>query len=387
MAPAAPLHREVTGIVLAGGLSRRMGGGDKGLRELAGKPMLAHVLDRLRPQVGRLAINANGDPARFAAFGVPVVPDTIEGFVGPLAGVLAGMRWSAAHAPRARWIATAAGDAPLLPADLVARLMAAVGDNSIALAQSNGDLHPVIGLWPVALADDLEAQLRAGVRKVLAWTDRHGTTAVAFPPQRIGDASVDPFFNANTPEELDGLRAMLVRAAPMTQGSDAPPVIGIVGWKKSGKTTLVVRLIEEFTRRGLSVATVKHAHHAFQIDDGETDSARHRRAGAVAVAIVSAERWALVSELKGAPEPALEDVIARLGPRDLILVEGYKAAAIPKIEVRRTASVSREPLAATDPHVIAIAADFEVEEARLPVFALDDVVAIADFIIATLGAR
>jgi molybdopterin-guanine dinucleotide biosynthesis protein B len=172
----------------------------------------------------------------------------------------------------------------------------------------------------------------------------------------------------------------------MTQGSDAPPVIGIVGWKKSGKTTLVVRLIEEFTRRGLSVATVKHAHHAFQIDDGETDSARHRRAGAVAVAIVSAERWALVSELKGAPEPALEDVIARLGPRDLILVEGYKAAAIPKIEVRRTASVSREPLAATDPHVIAIAADFEVEEARLPVFALDDVAAIADFIIATLGA-
>ena len=172
----------------------------------------------------------------------------------------------------------------------------------------------------------------------------------------------------------------------MTQGSDAPPVIGIVGWEKSGKTTLVVRLIEEFTRRGLSVATVKHAHHAFQIDDGETDSARHRRAGAVAVAIVSAERWALVSELKGAPEPALEDVIARLGPRDLILVEGYKAAAIPKIEVRRTASVSREPLAATDPHVIAIAADFEVEEARLPVFALDDVAAIADFIIATLGA-
>lgn len=216
MSPASPLDREVTGIVLAGGLSRRMGGGDKGLRELAGKPMLAHVLDRLRPQVGRLAINANGDPARFAAFGVPVVPDTVEGFVGPLAGVLAGMRWSAAHAPRARWIATAAGDAPLLPHDLVARLVAAIEGriNAIALAQSNGDLHPVIGLWPVALADDLEEQLRAGVRKVLAWTDRHGTAAVAFPPERLGDASIDPFFNANTPEELDGLRAMLARAAP-----------------------------------------------------------------------------------------------------------------------------------------------------------------------------
>lgn len=172
----------------------------------------------------------------------------------------------------------------------------------------------------------------------------------------------------------------------MTQGSTSPPVIGIVGWKKSGKTTLVVRLVEEFTRRGLSVATIKHAHHAFQIDDAETDSARHRRAGAGAVAIVSAERWALVSELKGAPEPALEDVIARLGPRDLILVEGYKAAAIPKIEVRRTASRSTEPLATADPHVIAIAADFEVARARLPVFALDDVAAIAEFIVATLGA-
>lgn len=170
----------------------------------------------------------------------------------------------------------------------------------------------------------------------------------------------------------------------MTLGIGARPVIGIVGWKKSGKTTLVVRLIEEFTRRGLSVATVKHAHHAFQIDDAETDSARHRRAGAAGVAIVSADRWALINELKGAPEPALEEVLARLGPRDLILVEGYKAAAIPKIEVRRTASASKEPLAATDPHVMAIAADFEVKEARLPVFALDDIAAIADFIVRTL---
>jgi molybdopterin-guanine dinucleotide biosynthesis protein A len=133
-----------------------------------------------------------------------------------LAGVLAGMRWSAAQAPGARWIVTAAGDAPLLPHDLATRLVAAVEGkkDAIALAQSNGELHPVIGLWPVALADDLEAQLRAGVRKVLHWTDRHGTVAVAFPPERIGEVRVDPFFNANTPDELDGLRAMLARAAP-----------------------------------------------------------------------------------------------------------------------------------------------------------------------------
>lgn len=207
---------EVTGVILAGGQSRRMGGGDKGLLDLAGKPMLAHVIERLSPQVGRIIINANGDPARFAAFGLPVVADTVSGFVGPLAGVLAGMRWARANAPAAHWIATAAGDAPLLPVDLVARCLQAVedGPGAIALAQSAGELHPVIGLWPVALADDLEAELAAGVRKVLAWTDRYGTVAVPFPMLRLSGGELDPFFNANTPQELEELRAVLARAAP-----------------------------------------------------------------------------------------------------------------------------------------------------------------------------
>jgi molybdopterin-guanine dinucleotide biosynthesis protein A len=205
---------ETTGVILAGGQSRRMGGGDKGLLELAGRPMLAHVVCRLRAQVGRIVINANGDPARFAALGLPVVPDTVAGFAGPLAGVLAGMRWSAAHAPAARFIVTAAGDAPLLPCDLVARFTAAVAEQpgAIALAQSHGELHPVIGLWPVALADDLEAQLEGGVRKVLDWTDRHGVVPVPFPPARVCGLDIDPFFNANTPQELEQLRGMLAKA-------------------------------------------------------------------------------------------------------------------------------------------------------------------------------
>jgi molybdopterin-guanine dinucleotide biosynthesis protein A len=204
----------VTGVILAGGQSRRMGGGDKGLLDLAGKPMLAHVIERLAPQVGRLIINANGDPARFAGLGLPVVADTVPDFAGPLAGVLAGMRWARANTPAARWIATAAGDAPLLPTDLVARSLTALRDQpgGIALAQSGGELHPVIGLWPVALADDLEAQLTQGVRKVLAWTDRHGTVPVAFALVAVGGAELDPFFNANTPQDLDALRAALARA-------------------------------------------------------------------------------------------------------------------------------------------------------------------------------
>jgi molybdopterin-guanine dinucleotide biosynthesis protein B len=164
-----------------------------------------------------------------------------------------------------------------------------------------------------------------------------------------------------------------------------PPIIGVAGWKNSGKTTLAVRLIAEFTRRGLRVASVKHAHHAFQIDDGDTDSAKHRRAGAARVAIVSATRFALVSELRDEPEPSFGQVIAALGPCDLVVVEGYKTEPIPKIEARRLAAKEKRPLSKDDPTVIAVAADHAVDGERVPVFALDDVAAIADFIAERLG--
>ncbi len=205
----------ITGVLLAGGQSRRMfpeaGGGDKALRDLCGRPMLAHVINRLRPQVGQLVINANGDPARFFQFGLAVTADTVGGFVGPLAGVLSGMRWSLVHAPEATHIATVSTDAPFIPADLVARLHAGLGDrpDAIAIAQSGGDLHPVIGLWPVARADDLERALNEGVRKVLAWTDRHGTIPVDFPFITMAGRQIDPFFNANHPDELDEARRIL----------------------------------------------------------------------------------------------------------------------------------------------------------------------------------
>ena len=163
------------------------------------------------------------------------------------------------------------------------------------------------------------------------------------------------------------------------------PIIGIAGWKKSGKTTLTVRLVEEFTRRGLKVATVKHAHHAFQIDDGETDSARQRRAGAGQVAVVSGARCAVVTELNGGPEPNFEEVIAALEPADLIIVEGYKSAPIPKIEARRLQSFTRRSLADEDPNVIAIAADHPVEHADVPVFSLDDIKELADLVDREIG--
>jgi molybdopterin-guanine dinucleotide biosynthesis protein B len=171
------------------------------------------------------------------------------------------------------------------------------------------------------------------------------------------------------------------------KGPRGTPVVGVAGWKNSGKTTLVERLIAEFTRRGLTVATVKHAHHSFQIDDEGTDSARHRRAGAAQVAIVSSSRWAVVTELRDAPEPSLQDVLDKLEPCDLILVEGYKTAPIPKIEARRREGRAGRPLAQEDRNIIAIASDHEVFGRIIPSFALDDVAAIAGFILKTVGTQ
>jgi molybdenum cofactor guanylyltransferase len=206
----------LVGIILAGGLSRRMfadtgAAGDKGLLPLGATTMLGHVIGRLKPQVTALALNANGDPARFSEFGLPVVADPIDGFVGPLAGVLAGLRWAAAHAPTATHVISVSADAPFLPADLATKLYATstVAPRAIPIARSAGELHPVIGCWPVALADDLEVALRDGVRKVLRWTDTHGTIPVDFPLLDINGERIDPFFNANTPDELATARRLI----------------------------------------------------------------------------------------------------------------------------------------------------------------------------------
>jgi molybdopterin-guanine dinucleotide biosynthesis protein B len=164
-----------------------------------------------------------------------------------------------------------------------------------------------------------------------------------------------------------------------------PPVLGIAGWKNAGKTTLVERLVAELAKRGQRVATVKHAHHEFDIDVPGTDSFRHRKAGAQEVAIVSARRWALMHELRDEPEPALDEIVARLSPCDIVIVEGWKRGTHPKIELRRQEAGDTEPLAPSDPAIIAIAADHETDAAGLPLLDPDDIGAIAEFVIATFG--
>jgi molybdenum cofactor guanylyltransferase len=193
-APAIP------GILLAGGLARRMGGGDKPMRRIAGRTILERTIARLGPQCDGLVLNANGDPARFAAYGLPVVADTVADFPGPLAGILAGLDWVAAHRPGVTWMLSAAADCPFLPRDLVARLHHARTEQNaqLAVAASGGQSHHVIGLWSVALREELRHALVAeNLRKVESWAARYRIATVTWPTEPL-----DPFFNANTLDDI-----------------------------------------------------------------------------------------------------------------------------------------------------------------------------------------
>jgi molybdopterin-guanine dinucleotide biosynthesis protein A len=215
---------KIVGLLLAGGQSRRMGGGDKALRFIGGVPLLERVIERIRPQVETLVLNANGDPARFASFGLPVVPDSVPGYAGPLAGVLAGLDWTGEHRPDCTHVLSVATDAPFLPRDLVSRLVRGMEQSGadLACAASGGQPHPVIGLWPVRLREDLRhAVVDEMVRKVDLWTARYALATVAFP-----DAPIDPFFNANRPEDLTTAAALLVAQSGRGPAGETPSQSG-----------------------------------------------------------------------------------------------------------------------------------------------------------------
>jgi len=187
------------GLVLAGGLARRMGGGDKALIRIGGVAILDRVLERLRGACAAIVLNANGDPARFAHYGLPVVADSIPDYAGPLAGILAGLDWTAANMPGTQWLLSVPGDCPFLPRDLVGRLHAAraAQEKPLACAQSGEWRHPVVGLWRVDLREDLRHALAVeGSRKIEIWTASHGVAIASWP-----DRPFDPFLNVNTPED------------------------------------------------------------------------------------------------------------------------------------------------------------------------------------------
>ena len=191
---------ETFGLVLAGGLARRMGGGDKALIRIGRETILERALARLTPQVSGVVLNANGDPTRFASSGLPVVADSVPDFAGPLAGILAGLDWVAASRPGIEWVVSVPGDCPFLPRDLVARLHAArmTEGKPLACAHSGDWRHPVVALWQIALREDLRHAITAqDLRKIEVWTARHGVALADWPVE-----PVDPFFNVNTPEDV-----------------------------------------------------------------------------------------------------------------------------------------------------------------------------------------
>ncbi|HEY8277620.1 MAG TPA: molybdenum cofactor guanylyltransferase MobA [Methyloceanibacter sp.] len=204
------IKEPVAGVLLAGGRSSRIGGGDKCLLQLRGKPLLTHAIERLEAQVSTLVLNANGDPKRFASFGLPVIGDGNDEQPGPLAGVLAGMEWADAEAPDMRFIVTVPIDTPFFPDDLVARLVGAQQGREVpAIAASDSGEHPVFGIWPVALAATLRRDLASGLRKTLDWAHAQGAVTARFAPARIQGRAVEPFFNINEAKDLAEAEALL----------------------------------------------------------------------------------------------------------------------------------------------------------------------------------
>jgi molybdopterin-guanine dinucleotide biosynthesis protein A len=217
--PSNDQDSEVTGVLLAGGRSARMGGSEKALIEIAGKPMLAHVIARFAPQVSRLVLNANGDPARFAQLRLPVIADTVEGYAGPLAGLHAGLLWALRETPRTRFVASVPADTPYLPGDLVARLLAELRERSAccAIASSSGRRHPVVGVWDVALIDRVTGALQQNVRAMHQFAETQKAAVVDFAFIEVAGVTVDPFFNVNTPADVEKARTLLSGSAHPTR--------------------------------------------------------------------------------------------------------------------------------------------------------------------------
>jgi molybdopterin-guanine dinucleotide biosynthesis protein B len=365
MDASPPVSGFVAGVVIAGGRSLRFGG-EKAAALLDGVSLLIRAARRLQASCPVVAINAR--PATEAELlarrhGLPVIHDAPGDADGPLAGVKAGLIWAKALGARA--IAVSPCDAPLLPDDVFARLIEEAG-TGCAMAETSEGNQPLTALWPVSALPALTEALRGGAHPA-TWRilDSLGAKHVRFHPP-------EAFANLNTREDLAKLAAHFTRDAR---------VIGLAGWSGSGKTTLLTRLIPLLVACGLRVATIKHAHHSFEVDHPGKDSYEHRKAGATEVIVSSARRWVQIHEGGDAPEAMLPELLSRLSPCDLIIVEGYKREAHPKLEVFRQA-IGRSPLHPLDPRIVAVASDRAFPDAGIPVVNLNDIARIADIVIA-----
>lgn len=349
---------QVSAVVLAGGMARRMGGVDKGWMELNGKPLIRHVVDCVQPQVKQCFINANRSLDAYGTLGMPVICDIEKGFQGPLMGIATGLF----HA-NTDWVLFVPCDGPYLPHDLVTRLLAQVQEGvELVVAHDGKRLQPVVSLIKKDLLDSVRATLAEGERKIDRWYAMHNMVTADFSDHK------DAFINVNRKEDLAELQQM-------------PKLLGFAAWSGTGKTTLLKQLIPMLRERGIRVGVIKHAHHQFDIDYPGKDSYELRKAGADNMLVCSGKRWALMVEEEQGDRPSLMHMLNHLdGSLDLILVEGFKQESFPKIELHRR-SLGRDLMHGEDKNIIAFAADEPVAMQRdIPVLDINNPAAILEFV-------
>ena len=355
----------ITGVILAGGKARRMGGEDKGLIRFNHKPLIQHVIDALKPQLDTIIINANRNIELYQNFGYSVVADSLEDFCGPLAGMLCAMQ-----SVESDYILTAPCDAPMISPHYRQRMMETLlhQQADIAVASDGKRLQPVFSLIPIRLQHDLSQYLAQSDRKIDRWFDQYKLAIVDFSDQP------DSFANVNTPDDITQHQRKV---------SSPVPLLGFAAFSGTGKTTLLRQLIPALKERNITLAVIKHAHHRFDIDIPGKDSYEIRQAGAQQVLVSSRNLMALM-EVQSADiiEPQLNDLIPRINTTaiDLILVEGFKDEAFSKIELHRP-SIIKPLLHPTDDNIIAIATDAQIEcEKAIEQLDLNDIQALADYI-------
>tara|TARA_B100000767_G_scaffold147185_1_gene138684 strand:+ start:732 stop:1865 length:1134 start_codon:yes stop_codon:yes gene_type:complete len=368
------LNEIIPCVILAGGKGRRMGGKEKALIPLLDRPLLSYVLESISGQVAPIALNINTNLDQFYKFGYQIIEDPIKGHLGPLAGILASLNW--AHTLNQKWVLTLPCDTPFLPKNIVGEMIKAKNNDlslDLVVARSKGYNHPVIALWKSELSSKLKISLEEGIRKIDLFTANLKIGYVDFDSNK--NIQFDPFTNLNSPLDLIYAQQILGKL---------PPFFGLAGWSGSGKTTLCTKLIENFTKIGIKVGTLKHAHHKFELDKPGKDSFNLRKAGSRPMIISSKERFALIQENDNNEEKSLFQMLEMFAKDpiqkcDLIIVEGFKNEPIPKIEVYRKV-IGKPELYKEDNNIFAIATD-TIINASIPILDLNKVNSISDYIL------
>ena len=360
-------------VILAGGQAKRMGGKDKALIELQKRPLLSYVLEKISGYASPIALNVNKNHDKYLSFNYPILNDKIQGFLGPLSGIHTALKW--AEEINEKWVLTLPCDTPHLPNDLIPKIIELISLEKnkfeVISVKCNNQTHPVIGLWKTSITSKLENNLKIGVRKIDLFT---ASLDIKYVNYYFDKNSFDPFLNLNSPFDILNSQQVLGKI---------PPFFGLAGWSGSGKTTLCTSLIKKFTKSGLNVGCIKHAHHNFELDTPGKDSFEIRKSGAVPMIISSKNRFGAIYENNDDNEKTLFEMIeffsnSTFKKCDLLIIEGYKNESIPKLEIHRN-GLNKPLLFKEDLNIFAIASDKKIRT-TIPLFNLNNINEISEFL-------